>query len=244
MYRDPLSLLDVLDDSGNVVTRVCRKCTVSKPIEDYHWVSGRRGRRRICKSCDYEAAVFRKKNSPPERNYSHIRRTYGIDKAGFIELVSLSGGKCMICDRELDLTTRTNQPNKLQIDHDHVTGKVRGILCFSCNTALGKMQDSPETLKKAARYLENPPDIPSRDRYLSAKEHGDAKRNNAKSRYTGDLFGPVPRTSSKRLTEKEAVSLVQEYATGTVSQGYLAAKYGITQASVAYQIKKRLYEAS
>jgi len=244
MYRDPLSLLDQVDDSGTVVTRVCRKCSQSKPIEEFHWLSGHRGHRRICKSCDYEAAKLRKQAAPAQRNYSHIRRMYGIDEAGFSELLNQSNGKCAICDKELDVTIRSNRPNKMQIDHDHITGKVRGLLCFTCNTAIGKMQDSPALLRKAASYLENPPNIPTRDRYLSAKEHGDAKRNSGKSRYDGSLFGPVPRMSSKRLTEDEATSLVAEYATGAVSQGYLAAKYGVTQATISYQIKKRLYEKS
>lgn len=40
------------------------------------------------------------------------------------------------------------------VDHDHATGKVRGVLCRGCNTALGHMQDNPKTLERAIQYLE------------------------------------------------------------------------------------------
>lgn len=44
----------------------------------------------------------------------------------------------------------------LAVDHCHVTGHVRGLLCMLCNTALGKLQDSPDLLRKAIEYLEKP----------------------------------------------------------------------------------------
>ena len=44
----------------------------------------------------------------------------------------------------------------LCIDHDHTTGKVRGMLCHDCNTSLGKFRDNPDILRKAADYLERP----------------------------------------------------------------------------------------
>lgn len=55
---------------------------------------------------------------------------------------------CLIC-LGADATGR-----RLAVDHDHTTGKVRGLLCGACNTALGKMRDSPEQLRRAADYLE------------------------------------------------------------------------------------------
>ena len=57
-------------------------------------------------------------------------------------------GRCAICGvPEYEL------PSRLYIDHDHETGKVRGLLCPSCNTGLGHLKDDPEVLLRACIYL-------------------------------------------------------------------------------------------
>ena len=64
---------------------------------------------------------------------------------------------CQMCDKDLSDT-------RVCIDHDHITGKVRGILCTSCNVGIGLLGDNIEGVEKALRYLSNPPmlslDIP------------------------------------------------------------------------------------
>ncbi len=60
---------------------------------------------------------------------------------------------CAIC-------RRTSEQGKLwawHVDHDHVTGELRGVLCIRCNTGLGGLQDSERILQRAIRYLQNPP---------------------------------------------------------------------------------------
>ena len=54
-----------------------------------------------------------------------------------------------ICGKHAD----DNHNKRLYIDHDHETGKVRGLLCLQCNTALGLLKDNPKVLKKALKYL-------------------------------------------------------------------------------------------
>jgi peptide methionine sulfoxide reductase MsrB len=56
---------------------------------------------------------------------------------------------CAICGR-----TRRPDEKRLALDHDHVTGMVRGVLCQACNNGLGHFQDDPERLLKAALYIE------------------------------------------------------------------------------------------
>jgi hypothetical protein len=68
--------------------------------------------------------------------------------------------ECVICGSE----------EKLVVDHDHVTGKVRGMLCNHCNRGLGHFKDSPMLLEFAAQYLYASSDAPQWDKYL--KEHG------------------------------------------------------------------------
>ena len=78
----------------------------------------------------------------------HLRKCYGINLEEYSELFNKQGGKCAICGKhQIDLT----QP--LFVDHDHKTGKVRGLLCITCNTALGTFGDSVEGLQKVIDYL-------------------------------------------------------------------------------------------
>jgi hypothetical protein len=67
-----------------------------------------------------------------------------------------ANGKCEICKKTLGLhgTKLRNSRNTACIDHCHVTGRVRGILCFNCNSALGHFSDDAETIKIAINYLQ------------------------------------------------------------------------------------------
>jgi hypothetical protein len=81
-----------------------------------------------------------------------IRRQYGITLEEYYKLKEFQNGGCAICGRQEEPDGR-----KLSIDHDHTTGIVRGILCYSCNRALGLFYDIPERLEKAAKYLRDNP---------------------------------------------------------------------------------------
>lgn len=63
------------------------------------------------------------------------------------------GYRCKLCD--IHVSEFTGKKKKLCIDHDHQTGKVRGLLCEACNSMLGMARDNVETLKKAIQYLED-----------------------------------------------------------------------------------------
>jgi hypothetical protein len=76
------------------------------------------------------------------RHY-HLKSRYGIGADDFDRMVAEQGGLCAICER----------PDPEHVDHDHVTGEVRGILCFNCNGGLGQFRDDVESLVRAAEYL-------------------------------------------------------------------------------------------
>ena len=63
-------------------------------------------------------------------------------------------GQCFICLSSISFGTRGYSKNSANVDHDHKTGKVRGILCGHCNSMLGHSFDNPEVLRRAAEYLE------------------------------------------------------------------------------------------
>lgn len=72
-----------------------------------------------------------------------MKYKYGLDMDGYNALLMEQGGVCAICQK----------PGQLVVDHDHVTGKVRGLLHHNCNKALGMLQDNPSFLDNAASYL-------------------------------------------------------------------------------------------
>lgn len=95
-------------------------------------------------------------NNPEKRRQSEersrLKRKYGLSPEQLAELIRSQRGRCLICN-----TPFNEQIRKLQscVDHDHRPGgKVRGILCRSCNVGLGHASDNPKLLRAMARYLE------------------------------------------------------------------------------------------
>lgn len=78
----------------------------------------------------------------------HLLRTYGMTVEEYNRMFFLQKGSCPICNTKL-LQGRTTH-----VDHDHKTGKIRGLLCEPCNQALGLFRDDPQRCRNAAKYLE------------------------------------------------------------------------------------------
>lgn len=74
------------------------------------------------------------------------KRKLGITKEKYTELLEGQKGVCSICKQTCT--------KSLAVDHDHTTGKIRGLLCNSCNRGLGYLKDSIDILKAATSYLE------------------------------------------------------------------------------------------
>lgn len=75
---------------------------------------------------------------------------YGLSPDRYEELMLAQDGRCAICRSD----AWPGKGNRPHVDHDHATGKVRGLLCASCNNGLGRFADDPERLRAAADYLE------------------------------------------------------------------------------------------
>jgi hypothetical protein len=75
-----------------------------------------------------------------------IKKLYGLSLEDFENILELQDGVCRICKRP---------DRRLCVDHDHTTGKVRGILCATCNKGLGLFQDNENLMKEAAKYIED-----------------------------------------------------------------------------------------
>lgn len=92
---------------------------------------------------------------PPEKaKLYNIKYTYGVSAAEYKLLEERTGGVCPICLR--DPVETFNRNKWMVIDHNHATGQMRGLLCHSCNIALGSFQDDQERLRRAIEYLQRP----------------------------------------------------------------------------------------
>ncbi|MGW0735471.1 endonuclease VII domain-containing protein [Streptomyces sp. NPDC002851] len=112
----------------------CRGCGEVKPHSEWHRnASASDGLATLCKSCKAEKG-----------RAHYLKREYGLTEAQRDELIAAQGGVCVIC---------LNAP-AVYVDHCHTTGKVRGVLCFNCNSGLGLLRDDPEAARRAAAYLE------------------------------------------------------------------------------------------
>jgi hypothetical protein len=80
-----------------------------------------------------------------------LKYHYDITLENFNTLLEKQGGVCAIC-KKFEITARTK---RLVVDHDHKTGRVRGILCHRCNCGIGYFKDDPSYVRTAADYLES-----------------------------------------------------------------------------------------
>ena len=96
-----------------------------------------------CKKCRADAKV--KVGKP--RGLSRLESRYGITADQYDVLVKKQKGQCAICKQPCTVNT------KLSVDHNHTTGKVRGLLCHRCNLALGLFKDDVNRLQAALNYL-------------------------------------------------------------------------------------------
>lgn len=159
----------------------CTKCGVERPLDEFYKAAGTRdGLRGDCKGCFQARAAARYRANPEparerakqwardnpdrvaaraqryredgrrrqnDRRY-HLKSQYGLTVEQYEEMLAAQGGVCGICGRP------PREDIALHVDHDHATGRVRGIVCFRCNNALGDFNDDPHLLEAASAYLD------------------------------------------------------------------------------------------
>lgn len=159
VYKDPTS-----QDEGDVLTgtRVCKECGTRKNMIDFHWIKKGLTRRRKCKKCCSDAAQSLRDQDPEKYRVLgrmwQLKGQYGLTDMDFHSMMVGQGKKCAICREPFgDIST-------VHVDHDHNKGCcgpkkackkcIRGLLCFGCNTGIGKLKDDPVLLRRAADYVE------------------------------------------------------------------------------------------
>lgn len=133
-------------------SKVCKTCKKNKSISEYYRAERTRdGRRGSCRYCDMDARRKRlAKADPDQRRSVVLKNKYGITLEDYEKMSKNQGGRCHICK-----TDDYGKKGLLVVDHCHSTGSVRGLLCYSCNIALGLFKDNISVLRDAITYLEN-----------------------------------------------------------------------------------------
>jgi len=156
-----------------VKRKVCSKCGVRRPLSDFHrCVSAKDGHNGVCKFCKNKFL----RCSPAKRNWHQkqkhlwradpqfrldafrrmLRIKHGLTYDRYCHMWEDQYGKCAICGKPLSIGPAPNLKYRIfypVVDHNHSTGAIRGLLCSSCNSGIGYLQDRPEICDAAAKYL-------------------------------------------------------------------------------------------
>jgi hypothetical protein len=148
-YRE----LDIVVKSIGTITpsktRWCNRCGQEKPISEFYLTLKGRGKiQPRCKECDHQVShTFAVSMRGRSIRHAHNIQKYKLTPEEYSDLLNSQGGVCKVCGTKPKV-------EHLCVDHDHITGAVRGLLCNGCNAALGCAKDDPMILRGLADYLE------------------------------------------------------------------------------------------
>lgn len=144
--------------------KVCTKCKINKPIEEFYKIQTKTKYMSSCKVCkrlyvqnwvninrpktkEYKTTyrIKNRENARLKAKVTHLKNSYNITPDQLQELKNKQNNKCLLCSKE----------TKLYVDHCHKSGKIRGLLCPKCNSALGLFFDNTDVLEKAIKYLKD-----------------------------------------------------------------------------------------
>lgn len=144
------------------IRRKCAKCGKNRAERFYKSARGR-----VCVTCQ-------RARSRTTNHGARIAKTYGITADEYATILAAQQGACAIC--------KQTRSYRLNVDHCHATGRVRGLLCRLCNgRLLTAARDKPEVLRAGADYLENPPAIAVLGERFVPEEFEDGKPREAGS---------------------------------------------------------------
>ncbi len=132
---------------SEIEARDCAKCGERKPLDSFHrHPEGPNGRHSWCGQCANAAqkASRAKHGRPPRKPAWNLKTRYGLTPDDVDRMLTDQGGVCAICQGEM---------KRQCVDHDHATGKVRGLLCHRCNIGLPYVERA-DYRSAALAYLE------------------------------------------------------------------------------------------
>jgi hypothetical protein len=135
---------------------ICTKCKVSKKVTDFYKDTRRKnGITSWCRECwKIQEAIRREKLGPKGRKNRKLKNLYGINIEQYQAMLKEQSNLCAVCgNKESMVNSKSNKVQKLCVDHNHTTGKVRGLLCTACNKGLGMLKDNPDIVLSGYNYL-------------------------------------------------------------------------------------------
>ena len=148
---------------SSISTKQCSKCRKTLSLSEFSKRKrSKEGYRGTCKSCRYkdrkrwlnnggkevDAKIARNYRKTDKEKNSTLIRNYGISLEDWNNLFELQGGRCAICK-----VPQSDLNSSLCVDHDHYSGKVRGLLCRHCNLVLGRVNEDSNIAQNLVRYI-------------------------------------------------------------------------------------------
>jgi hypothetical protein len=128
--------------------KTCSKCKTLKLAKEYSKGRNKDGYHSYCKPCMKEYSSKWWKDNGEDYHYLS---SYGLTREQVSQMLNEQEHKCALCS--VDLQMKQGFKDSAHVDHCHTTGTVRGILCGNCNTSLGKLGDSVESIQRVLDYL-------------------------------------------------------------------------------------------
>ena len=146
------------------MTKICTDCKIEKESTEFTKHPCTKDRLQpLCRKCNSARAtaniknrkvsdpIFRQKHNAQSIECSR-RYKFGISQEQYDQMLKDQNGACKICGKPEIAVYKSGKVKQLAVDHDHTTGEIRGLLCGTCNTAIGSL-NSVELLLKAVEYL-------------------------------------------------------------------------------------------
>ncbi len=128
-----------------VENKICNKCKENKDRYCFYiHDEAKDGLRASCKECYSKASKEYNCRNVKKNFYCQIKRKYNLEEEKYLSMLNKQDGKCFLCGGN----------ERICIDHNHNTGKIRKLLCSSCNSAIGLFKENIEVIRNAALYLE------------------------------------------------------------------------------------------
>ena len=156
------AIMGIIKKIHSIITkkRICIKCGEVKNTDEFYFARRKSDNYQLRSANECKACSLKNRKEHYEQNRdrilaNHRFRSYGLSKEEYLEMLDNQNGTCAICKREeWARASVTNKVKALAVDHNHETGNVRGLLCRSCNLAIGYFEDNPKSLDEAIKYLE------------------------------------------------------------------------------------------